>query len=67
MGRFRKGFKPKSGKVYDLSKTLKILKQEGFENYTTEEVAGGYMIINEAEIKEVEKQNRWKQKELFTR
>lgn len=47
MGLFRKGFK--EGKVYNTSEALEILKRKGYENYTTKEVAGGYMIINEAE------------------
>lgn len=54
MGLFRKGFK--EGKVYNTSDALRILKQKEFANYTTKEVAGGYMIINEAEERAKESQ-----------
>ena len=45
MGLFRKGFK--AGKVYNMSDALKIVKQDRF--IELKEVAGGYMIVNEAE------------------
>lgn len=54
MGLFSKRFR--EGKVYNTSDALKILKQKGFEIYTTKEVSGGYMIVNEAEERAKESQ-----------
>ena len=45
MGLFGKGYK--AGKVYNMSDALKIVKQDRL--IELKEVAGGYMIVNEAE------------------
>ncbi len=61
MGLFRKGKTIKQGKIYSMTDALQILSQPGYENYTTEEVSGGYRIIGVNESKILERQIREKQ------
>ena len=46
------------GKVYNMSEALAILKQPGFEHYTTvEQFSGGYKIVTIEESKRLEEGN----------